>query len=30
VSDDPRVVREVAFDFGLVSVLDGLERRLAT
>ncbi|MFI7125668.1 TetR/AcrR family transcriptional regulator [Nonomuraea sp. NPDC050153] len=28
--DDPQAVREVAFDFGLVSVLDGLERRLAT
>ncbi|GAA4991008.1 AcrR family transcriptional regulator [Nonomuraea thailandensis] len=28
--EDPRVVREVAFDFGLVSVLDGLERRLPT
>ncbi|WP_043635930.1 TetR/AcrR family transcriptional regulator [Nonomuraea candida] len=28
--EDPRVVRAVAFDFGLVSVLDGLERRLAT
>ncbi|MEV0829896.1 TetR/AcrR family transcriptional regulator [Nonomuraea rubra] len=29
-TEDPRVVREVAFDFGLVSVLDGLERRLPT
>ncbi|MFI6734244.1 TetR/AcrR family transcriptional regulator [Nonomuraea sp. NPDC050451] len=28
--DDPRTLRQVAFDFGLVSVLDGLERRLAT
>ncbi|MEV0391002.1 TetR/AcrR family transcriptional regulator [Nonomuraea sp. NPDC050643] len=28
--EDPDVVRAVAFDFGLVSVLDGLERRLAT
>ncbi|MEW9547704.1 TetR/AcrR family transcriptional regulator [Nonomuraea sp. NPDC050783] len=28
--DDPRVLRAMAFDFGLVSVLDGLERRLAT
>ncbi|MGP3919519.1 TetR/AcrR family transcriptional regulator [Nonomuraea sp. 10N515B] len=28
--DDPNTVRAVAFDFGLVSVLDGLERRLAT
>ncbi|AQZ65983.1 TetR family transcriptional regulator [[Actinomadura] parvosata subsp. kistnae] len=28
--ENPRVVREVAFDFGLVSVLDGLERRLPT
>ncbi|SEF53498.1 DNA-binding transcriptional regulator, AcrR family [Nonomuraea solani] len=28
--DDPKAVREIAFDFGLVSVLDGLERRLAT
>ncbi|MEV3985301.1 TetR/AcrR family transcriptional regulator C-terminal domain-containing protein [Nonomuraea sp. NPDC049758] len=27
---DPRVLRATAFDFGLVSVLDGLERRLAT
>lgn len=27
---DPQVVRAVAFDFGLVSVLDGLERRLST
>jgi AcrR family transcriptional regulator len=30
VYDDPNTVRAVAFDFGLVSVLDGLERRLAT
>ncbi|NUO97952.1 MAG: TetR/AcrR family transcriptional regulator [Nonomuraea sp.] len=29
-AEDPQVVRAVAFDFGLVSVLDGLERRLAT
>ncbi|MEO3872474.1 TetR/AcrR family transcriptional regulator [Nonomuraea sp. B12E4] len=28
--DDPRAVRAMAFDFGLLSVLDGLERRLAT
>ncbi|TMR08916.1 TetR family transcriptional regulator [Nonomuraea turkmeniaca] len=28
--DDPATVRAVAFDFGLVSVLDGLERRLTT
>jgi AcrR family transcriptional regulator len=28
--DDPTTVRAVAFDFGLVSVLDGLERRLTT
>lgn len=28
--EDPQVARAVAFDFGLVSVLDGLERRLAT
>ncbi|MEU8365303.1 TetR/AcrR family transcriptional regulator [Nonomuraea sp. NPDC048882] len=28
--EDPRVMRAVAFDFGLVSVLDGLERRLVT
>ncbi|MBF8191282.1 TetR/AcrR family transcriptional regulator C-terminal domain-containing protein [Nonomuraea sp. K274] len=28
--DDPRAVREMCFDFGLVSVLDGLERRLVT
>lgn len=28
--DDPRVVRELCFDFGLVSMLDGLERRLTT
>ncbi len=28
--EDPRVMRAVAFDFGLVSVLDGLERRLTT
>ncbi|SDM44312.1 TetR/AcrR family transcriptional regulator [Nonomuraea jiangxiensis] len=27
--DDPQAVRAMAFDFGLVSVLDGLERRLA-
>ncbi|WP_308250678.1 TetR/AcrR family transcriptional regulator [Nonomuraea rhizosphaerae] len=27
--EDPGTVRELAFDFGLVSVLDGLERRLA-
>ncbi|MEU6793761.1 TetR/AcrR family transcriptional regulator [Nonomuraea wenchangensis] len=27
-SEDPRTVRAMAFDFGLVSVLDGLERRL--
>jgi AcrR family transcriptional regulator len=26
---DPRLVRELCFDFGLVSVLDGLEARLA-
>ncbi|MCK2219490.1 TetR/AcrR family transcriptional regulator [Actinomadura sp. ATCC 31491] len=26
--EDPRLVRAMAFDFGLVSVLDGLERRL--
>jgi AcrR family transcriptional regulator len=30
IYDDPNTVRAVAFDFGLVSVLDGLERRLAT
>ncbi|RVX37826.1 TetR family transcriptional regulator [Nonomuraea polychroma] len=30
VYDDPRAIQAVAFDFGLVSVLDGLERRLAT
>ncbi|MFG6191077.1 TetR/AcrR family transcriptional regulator [Nonomuraea sp. JJY05] len=28
--DDLQTIRQVAFDFGLVSVLDGLERRLAT
>jgi AcrR family transcriptional regulator len=28
--DDPQTLRQVAFDFGLMSVLDGLERRLAT
>ncbi|MEQ4718070.1 TetR/AcrR family transcriptional regulator [Nonomuraea sp. B19D2] len=28
--EDPQTVRELCFDFGLVSVLDGLERRLAT
>ncbi|TDC93609.1 TetR family transcriptional regulator [Nonomuraea deserti] len=28
--DDPQAMREMCFDFGLVSVLDGLERRLAT
>ncbi|GAA1674481.1 hypothetical protein GCM10009733_084310 [Nonomuraea maheshkhaliensis] len=28
--EDPRMMRAVAFDFGLVSVLDGLERRLVT
>ncbi|MBT2235435.1 TetR/AcrR family transcriptional regulator [Nonomuraea sp. NEAU-A123] len=28
--EDPQVMREVGFDFGLVSVLDGLERRLGT
>ncbi len=28
--DNPQVMREVSFDFGLVSVLDGLERRLGT
>ncbi|MFI7150746.1 TetR/AcrR family transcriptional regulator [Nonomuraea sp. NPDC050022] len=28
--EDPRAMRELCFDFGLVSVLDGLERRLAT
>ncbi|GGT36369.1 TetR/AcrR family transcriptional regulator C-terminal domain-containing protein [Nonomuraea spiralis] len=28
--EDPAVVRATAFDFGLVSVLDGLERRLVT
>jgi AcrR family transcriptional regulator len=28
--EDPQVVRALCFDFGLVSVLDGLERRLAT
>ncbi|HUR08946.1 MAG TPA: TetR/AcrR family transcriptional regulator [Nonomuraea sp.] len=28
--DNPHVLREVSFDFGLVSVLDGLERRLVT
>ncbi|MGW0810066.1 TetR/AcrR family transcriptional regulator [Nonomuraea sp. NPDC002799] len=28
--EDPQVLREMCFDFGLVSVLDGLERRLAT
>ncbi|PZG12903.1 TetR/AcrR family transcriptional regulator [Nonomuraea aridisoli] len=27
---DPRAMRELSFDFGLVSVLDGLERRLTT
>ncbi|TDD40328.1 TetR/AcrR family transcriptional regulator [Nonomuraea terrae] len=30
VYEDPQAVRELCFDFGLVSVLDGLERRLAT
>ncbi|MCA2189426.1 TetR/AcrR family transcriptional regulator [Nonomuraea cavernae] len=29
-SEDPQVMREVAFDFGLVSILDGLEARLVT
>ncbi|MFC5831014.1 TetR/AcrR family transcriptional regulator C-terminal domain-containing protein [Nonomuraea insulae] len=28
--DDPQAMREMAFDFGLASVLDGLERRLVT
>jgi AcrR family transcriptional regulator len=28
--EDPSVMREICFDFGLVSVLDGLERRLVT
>ncbi|TMR91262.1 TetR/AcrR family transcriptional regulator [Nonomuraea basaltis] len=28
--EDPQTLRAMAFDFGLVSVLDGLERRLAT
>ena len=28
--DDPQAMREMCFDFGLVSVLDGLERRLVT
>ncbi|TDB99438.1 hypothetical protein E1267_37575 [Nonomuraea longispora] len=28
--DDPQAIREMCFDFGLVSLLDGLERRLAT
>ncbi|MEO3883761.1 TetR/AcrR family transcriptional regulator [Nonomuraea sp. B5E05] len=28
--DDPMAMREMCFDFGLVSMLDGLERRLAT
>ncbi|MEU6720970.1 TetR/AcrR family transcriptional regulator [Nonomuraea sp. NPDC046802] len=28
--DDPQAIRETAFDFGLTSVLDGLERRLTT
>ncbi|MGP3928369.1 TetR/AcrR family transcriptional regulator [Nonomuraea sp. KM88] len=28
--DDPMAMREMSFDFGLVSMLDGLERRLAT
>ncbi|MEU7746252.1 TetR/AcrR family transcriptional regulator [Nonomuraea sp. NPDC049158] len=28
--EDPRAMRELCFDFGLVSVLDGLERRLVT
>ncbi|TDD12021.1 TetR/AcrR family transcriptional regulator [Nonomuraea diastatica] len=28
--DDPQAMREMCFDFGLVSMLDGLERRLAT
>lgn len=30
VFEDPQVAREMAFDFGLVAVLDGLERRLVT
>ncbi|MFI6601379.1 TetR/AcrR family transcriptional regulator C-terminal domain-containing protein [Nonomuraea sp. NPDC050536] len=30
VYEDPNAARAMAFDFGLVSVLDGLERRLAT
>lgn len=30
IYQDPDVARAMAFDFGLVSVLDGLERRLAT
>ncbi|MFG1702148.1 TetR/AcrR family transcriptional regulator C-terminal domain-containing protein [Nonomuraea sp. M3C6] len=30
IYQDPQAVRAVAFDFGLVSVLDGLERRLVT
>ncbi|MEV0620230.1 TetR/AcrR family transcriptional regulator [Nonomuraea sp. NPDC050404] len=30
VYDNPTAIRELCFDFGLVSVLDGLERRLAT
>ncbi|MGN9838282.1 TetR/AcrR family transcriptional regulator C-terminal domain-containing protein [Nonomuraea sp. H19] len=28
--EDPQTLRAMAFDFGLVSMLDGLERRLAT
>ncbi|MFC4116002.1 TetR/AcrR family transcriptional regulator [Nonomuraea zeae] len=28
--DDPQAMREMCFDFGLASVLDGLERRLVT
>lgn len=28
--EDPRTVRELCFDFGLLSMLDGLERRLTT
>ncbi|MFB4285945.1 TetR/AcrR family transcriptional regulator C-terminal domain-containing protein [Nonomuraea sp. MTCD27] len=28
--EDPQAVRAMAFDFGLLSMLDGLERRLAT
>jgi AcrR family transcriptional regulator len=28
--EDPQALRAMAFDFGLLSVLDGLERRLAT